>query len=106
MIRRLREFQIGQVVRQDVPAGHRAKSGTPTMGGLLILTAVLLPTLLWADLTNAYVWTALLSTAAFGAIGFIDDYLKVARRSHYGLFARYKLLAQVAAGIRPCTTRA
>lgn len=99
MIRRLREFQIGQVVRQDAPAAHKAKSGTPTMGGLLILTAVLWPTLLWADLTNPYVWIAMLSTAAFGAIGFVDDYLKIARRSHYGLFARYKLLAQAGVGL-------
>lgn len=99
MIRRLREFQIGQVVRTDAPQAHKAKSGTPTMGGLLILTAVLLPTLLWADLTNSYVWVAVLATAAFGAIGFMDDYLKVARKSHYGLFARYKFLAQVIVGL-------
>jgi phospho-N-acetylmuramoyl-pentapeptide-transferase len=69
------------------------------MGGLLILSAVFIPTLLWADLRNAYVWIAVLATAAFGAIGFIDDYLKVARRSHHGLFARYKLLAQVLVGV-------
>jgi len=99
MIRRLRAFQVGQVVRQDGPASHQAKSGTPTMGGLLILTAVFVPTLLWADLKNAYVWIAVLATAAFGAIGFFDDYLKVARRSHHGLFARYKLLAQVIVGL-------
>lgn len=99
MIRRLREFQIGQVVRTDVPKAHKAKSGTPTMGGLLILTAVLLPTLLWADLTNAYVWIAMLATAGFGAIGFVDDYLKVTRRSHYGLFARYKFLTQIVVGL-------
>ena len=99
MIRRLRAFQVGQVVRQDGPASHQAKSGTPTMGGLLILTAVFVPTLLWADLTNAYVWIAVLATAAFGAIGFVDDYLKVVRRSHHGLFARYKLLAQVMVGL-------
>ena len=99
MIRRLREFQIGQVVRQDGPASHKSKSGTPTMGGLLILTAVFVPTLLWADLTNAFVWIAVLATAAFGAIGFVDDYLKVARRSHHGLFARYKMLAQIGVGL-------
>jgi phospho-N-acetylmuramoyl-pentapeptide-transferase len=99
MIRRLREFQIGQVVRTDVPKAHKAKSGTPTMGGLLILTAVLLPTLLWADLTNAYVWIAMLATAGFGAIGFLDDYLKVTRRTHHGLFARYKFLTQIAVGL-------
>jgi phospho-N-acetylmuramoyl-pentapeptide-transferase len=65
------------------------------MGGLLILFAVFVPTLLWANLTNRYVWVAMLSTAAFGLIGFVDDYLKITRRNHHGLFARYKLLAQV-----------
>jgi phospho-N-acetylmuramoyl-pentapeptide-transferase len=94
-IGRLRAFQIGQVVRQDGPATHRTKAGTPTMGGLLILTAVFVPTLLWADLTNSYVWIAMAATAAFGAIGFADDYLKVTRHSHHGLFARYKLGSQI-----------
>src|ERR1700722_3928736 len=65
MIRKLREFQIGQVIRQEGPTTHRPKAGTPTMGGLLILTASLVPTLLWADLTNAYVWIAVVTTAAF-----------------------------------------
>ncbi len=95
VIRKLREFQIGQVIRQEGPASHRPKAGTPTMGGLLILTAALVPTLLWADLANVYVWVAMLSTAAFGAIGFLDDYLKVTRRSSGGLRPRYKLGAQV-----------
>jgi phospho-N-acetylmuramoyl-pentapeptide-transferase len=99
MIRRLRAFQIGQVVRHDGPESHKAKSGTPTMGGLLILTAVFVPTLLWADLTNPFVWIAVLATAACGAIGFADDYLKIARRSHHGLFARYKMLTQVLVGL-------
>ena len=63
LIRKLREFQIGQVIRQEGPQSHRAKAGTPTMGGLLILTAALVPTLLWADLTNVYVWIAVLTTA-------------------------------------------
>jgi phospho-N-acetylmuramoyl-pentapeptide-transferase len=99
MIRKLREFQIGQVIRQEGPATHRTKAGTPTMGGLLILTSVLLPTLLWADLTNAFVWIAVLSTAAFGAIGFADDYLKIVRRSHHGLLPRYKMGWQVVVGI-------
>ncbi|GMV20405.1 MAG: phospho-N-acetylmuramoyl-pentapeptide-transferase [Acidimicrobiia bacterium] len=99
MIRRLREFQIGQVVRQDGPATHKAKSGTPTMGGLLILSSVFVPTLLLANLTDPYIWIAVLSTAAFGAIGFVDDYLKIARRSHHGLFARYKMLGQVVVGL-------
>jgi len=95
LIGRLRAFQIGQVVRSDVPATHKPKAGTPTMGGLLILAAVLGSTLLWADLTNAFVWTAVLATAGFGAVGFLDDYLKVTRHSHHGLFARYKFASQI-----------
>ncbi|MFO7300898.1 MAG: phospho-N-acetylmuramoyl-pentapeptide-transferase [Acidobacteriota bacterium] len=95
VIRRLRQFQIGQVVRQDGPASHRPKAGTPTMGGLLILAAVFVPTLLWANLTNPFVWIAVIATALFGVIGFVDDYLKITRHSHYGLFARYKFMAQV-----------
>ena len=95
LIRRLREFQIGQVVRTDGPASHKPKAGTPTMGGLLILAAVFIPTLLWANLTNPDIWIAVLSTAGFGAIGFADDYLKVARKNTYGLFARYKMAAQL-----------
>ena len=95
VIRRLRQFQIGQVVRQDGPASHRPKAGTPTMGGLLILAAVFVPTLLWANLANVFVWIAVIATACFGAIGFVDDYMKVTRNSHYGLFARYKLMGQV-----------
>jgi phospho-N-acetylmuramoyl-pentapeptide-transferase len=95
LIRRLRDFQIGQVIRQEGPQSHRAKAGTPTMGGLLILTASLVPTLLWADLTNVFIWIAVLSTAAFGAIGFLDDYLKITRRSSGGLAARYKMGLQL-----------
>jgi phospho-N-acetylmuramoyl-pentapeptide-transferase len=95
MIRKLRAFQIGQVIRQEGPTSHRAKAGTPTMGGLLILTAALVPTLLWADLRNVYVWIAMLTTAAFGSIGFVDDYLKIIRHDHHGLWPRYKLGAQL-----------
>jgi phospho-N-acetylmuramoyl-pentapeptide-transferase len=91
LIRKLRGFQIGQVIRQEGPATHRPKAGTPTMGGLLILTAVLVPTLLWANLTNPFVWIAVVSMTAFGAIGFADDYLKTVRRSHHGLRPRYKM---------------
>src|SRR6187200_999476 len=91
LIRRLREFQIGQVIRQEGPQSHKAKAGTPTMGGLLILAAALGPTLLWADLTNIYIWIALGSTTGFGVIGFFDDYLKVTRSSSGGLRPRYKL---------------
>ena len=98
LIRRLRDFQVGQVIRQEGPESHRAKAGTPTMGGLLILAAALVPTLLWADLTNLYIWIAVVSTSAFGAIGFLDDYLKVTRRSSGGLAPRYKLGLQVLVG--------
>jgi phospho-N-acetylmuramoyl-pentapeptide-transferase len=96
LIRKLREFEIGQVIRHEGPVTHRPKAGTPTMGGLLLLTASVGPTLLWADLTNAYVWVAVAATAAFGSVGFADDYLKVTHRSHHGLRPRYKLLGQVA----------
>src|SRR5215211_1527491 len=99
MIGKLREFQIGQVIRQEGPATHRTKAGTPTMGGLLILTSVLVPTLLWANLSTPFIWIAVLSTAAFGAIGFADDYLKIVRQSHHGLRPRYKTAWQAVVGI-------
>jgi phospho-N-acetylmuramoyl-pentapeptide-transferase len=99
MIRRLRDFQIGQVIRQDGPQTHRPKAGTPTMGGLLILTAAIVPTLLWADLTNVYIWIAVLTTVAYGGIGFVDDYLKIVRRSHHGLLPRYKMGLQVVVAV-------
>jgi phospho-N-acetylmuramoyl-pentapeptide-transferase len=91
LIRKLREFQIGQVIRHEGPQTHRTKAGTPTMGGLLILSSALIPTLLWADLTNPYVWIAVIATAGFGGVGFMDDYLKITRRSHHGLYPRYKM---------------
>jgi phospho-N-acetylmuramoyl-pentapeptide-transferase len=95
LVRKLSEFQIGQVIRAEGPQTHRPKAGTPTMGGLLILTAAIVPTLLWADLTNAYVWIAVLTTIGYGGIGFADDYLKIVRRSHYGLRPRYKMGYQI-----------
>ena len=95
LVRKLREFQIGQVIRAEGPQTHRPKAGTPTMGGLLILTAAIVPTLLWADLTNAYVWIAVLTTIGYGGIGFADDYLKIVRRSHHGLRPRYKMGCQI-----------
>jgi phospho-N-acetylmuramoyl-pentapeptide-transferase len=95
LIRKLRTFQIGQVIRQEGPASHRPKAGTPTMGGLLILAASLIPTLLWANLTNEYVWIAVVTTALFGAIGFLDDYLKIVRRDHHGLSPRRKMGLQL-----------
>ncbi|HUF24265.1 MAG TPA: phospho-N-acetylmuramoyl-pentapeptide-transferase [Vicinamibacterales bacterium] len=98
-IRRLQAFQIGQVIRLEGPASHRAKAGTPTMGGLLILSSVLIPTLLWADLTNPYIWIAMGATAAFGAIGFTDDYLKIVRKDHHGLRPRWKMGGTLLAGL-------
>jgi phospho-N-acetylmuramoyl-pentapeptide-transferase len=79
-IRLLRKWQVGQVIRQEGPKSHLGKAGTPTMGGVLILGAALVTTLLWANLAVAYVWLALLSTLAFGAIGFWDDYLKTSQK--------------------------
>jgi len=99
MIERLRRFQIGQYIREEGPAGHQQKAGTPTMGGLLILTGILVPTLLWADLTNRNTWILMLSTLGFAAIGFFDDYAKVSGRRNQGLSARRKLAAQVTVGL-------
>jgi phospho-N-acetylmuramoyl-pentapeptide-transferase len=94
IIRQLREFQIGQYIREEGPKAHQRKAGTPTMGGVLIVIAVVVPTLLWADLSNPYVWMATMATLAFGAIGFADDYIKVVRRRNLGLTGRSKLLLQ------------
>jgi phospho-N-acetylmuramoyl-pentapeptide-transferase len=94
VIRKLREFQIGQYIRDEGPQAHKKKAGTPTMGGVLICIAILVPTLLWADLSNRFVWIATLSTLAFGGIGFADDYLKIVHRRNLGLTGRSKLLLQ------------
>jgi phospho-N-acetylmuramoyl-pentapeptide-transferase len=94
VIERLREFQIGQYVRDDGPKTHLKKGGTPTMGGVLICISILVPTLLWSDLSVPYVWIVMLATLAFGAIGFADDYLKVVRKNSKGLSARQKLYLQ------------
>jgi phospho-N-acetylmuramoyl-pentapeptide-transferase len=98
VIQKLREFQIGQYVREDGPQSHLKKTGTPTMGGVLICIAILLPTVLWADPANPFVWITVFSTLAFGAIGFADDYIKVVQRRSLGLTARAKLLWQGLAG--------
>jgi phospho-N-acetylmuramoyl-pentapeptide-transferase len=95
LIRRLREFQIGQQIRPEGPLSHQRKEGTPTMGGLLIVIAVVLPSLLWADLTNPFVWMVLVSTLLYGVIGFTDDYLKITRKRSLGLTARQKMTAQI-----------
>src|SRR5579875_2147112 len=95
MIRKLREWSFGQHIREEGPKSHQKKAGTPTMGGLLILIAIVAPTVLWADLTNQYVWLALLGLIGFGAIGFIDDYAKMAKKRNLGLTAKQKFWAQV-----------
>ncbi len=99
IIEKLRALQMRQVVREDVPTRHLSKNGTPTMGGGLILLALLLPTLLWADLTNRYVWLVLLTTLGFGLLGFLDDYKKIQDKNGMGIKARYKFPIQVAMGL-------
>jgi phospho-N-acetylmuramoyl-pentapeptide-transferase len=94
VIQKLREFQIGQYIREDGPQSHQKKSGTPTMGGVLIVIAVLLPTVLWSDPSNPLVWLTVFSTLAFASIGFADDYIKVVQRRSLGLTARAKLFWQ------------
>ena len=94
LIRLLRERQIGQTIRRDGPESHLAKEGTPTMGGVLVLLATIIPTLLWANLTNPYIWIAVLVMAGFGALGFADDYTKVIRKNSKGLSPKTKLFFQ------------
>ena len=98
LIRKLREFQIGQHIHEDV-TGHQKKAGTPTMGGVLIIIAIVVPTLLWANLTNPYIWIALLGLISFGSIGFYDDFTKVKNMRNLGLTARRKFLFQVLCSI-------
>ena len=90
MIEKLRFGRVGQVVRDDGPKTHFSKAGTPTMGGMLILIAIFVSTLLWADLSNRFVWVVLAVTFAFGVVGFWDDYLKLAKKNPKGLIARWK----------------
>jgi phospho-N-acetylmuramoyl-pentapeptide-transferase len=106
VIQKLREFQIGQYVRDDGPQSHLKKSGTPTMGGILIVIAIVLPTLLWSDPSNPFVWITVLSTLAYAAIGFADDYIKVVQRRSLGLTARAKLFWQGTAGAAVAVTLA
>lgn len=95
VIQKLREFQIGQYIREEGPQSHQKKSGTPTMGGVLIVIAIVLPTILWSMPDNPFVWLAVFSTVAFGAVGFADDYIKVVKRRSLGLTARAKLFWQM-----------
>jgi phospho-N-acetylmuramoyl-pentapeptide-transferase len=99
MIRWLAEYQVGQRVRSDGPQTHLSKAGTPTMGGALILAAIVAAALLWADLANRFVWVVLLVTVAFGLVGFWDDYLKLVIGNSRGLIARYKYFWQSVAGL-------
>src|SRR5437870_73020 len=91
LIMRLRDFQIGQQIREEGPKSHQKKAGTPTMGGVLIVVSIILPTLLWANLRTRYIWLAVLATFGFGAVGFADDYIKIVRRRSLGLTAREKM---------------
>src|SRR5512139_1725092 len=99
MIAWLTRMKIGQSVRDDGPQTHLVKAGTPTMGGALILVAILVTTLLWGDLGNRFVWVVLIVTAGFGAVGWVDDYRKVVYRNPKGLSARSKLLWQSVIGL-------
>ena len=99
VINRLREFQIGQFIREEGPKAHQKKAGTPTMGGLLIAISIVVPTLLWADLSNRFVWIAVFSVCAFGAIGFADDYIKVVNRRNLGLTSKAKMGLQIATSV-------
>jgi len=99
LIKYLQDMQIGQTVRDDGPQSHLSKSGTPTMGGILILASIVLSVLLWADLSNTYVQVVLFVVISFGLIGFVDDYRKVIRKDSNGLIARWKYFWQTAAGL-------
>ena len=95
LIRKLREFQIGQHIREDGPKSHMKKAGTPTMGGVLIIISIVVPALLWADLTSAYVWLSLFALVSFGVIGFVDDYAKVMHKRNLGLTSWQKFGLQM-----------
>jgi len=98
LIRKLREFQIGQYIREEGPQSHQKKAGTPTMGGVLIIISIVIPTLLWADLSNPHVWIATGAILGYGWIGFMDDYAKLTKRRNLGLTGRKKLVYQFAMG--------
>ena len=99
LIAKLHEFQIGQYIREDGPKSHMKKAGTPTMGGILIVISIVIPTLLWANLANPYVWIAIFSLVSFGLIGFWDDYAKVRRKQNEGLTVREKFGLQILAAL-------
>ncbi len=99
LIAKLREFQIGQYIREEGPKSHMKKAGTPTMGGILIIISIVVPTLLWANLANAYIWIALFGLISFGLIGFWDDYAKIRRKQNLGLTVKQKFFLQVLAAL-------
>ena len=103
MIRKLRQYQVGQAIRDDGPKSHLSKAGTPTMGGALILIAIILSTLLWADLENRYVWVTLGVVVVFGAVGWVDDWRKVVQKNSRGLPARWKYLWQSVGALAAAT---
>src|SRR5438105_13647359 len=90
LIRKLREFQIGQHIREDGPQSHMKKAGTPTMGGVLIIISIVIPTLLWTNLSDPYVWVALLALVSYGTIGFFADYAKLLKRRNLAFTAKMK----------------
>jgi phospho-N-acetylmuramoyl-pentapeptide-transferase len=94
-IRKLKAFQVNQQIRAEGPSSHYAKAGTPTMGGLIIIAAVLIPTLLWADLSNRFIWILIFAMVSFGAIGFMDDYTKISKRRSMGLTIKKKFALQI-----------
>ena len=94
LIERMRRIKLGQYIREEGPKSHQAKAGTPTMGGILIVVAIIVPTILWADIRNPYIWIVLFVTAAYGAIGFVDDYRKLAKKRNLGLTSKEKFAAQ------------
>ncbi len=102
LIRKLKQFQIGQHIREEGPKSHAKKAGTPTMGGVLIIISIVVPTLLWAHLTNPYVWIALFAIVAFGAVGFMDDYQKVRKKQNLGLSGKRKFALQCGIALVVC----
>jgi phospho-N-acetylmuramoyl-pentapeptide-transferase len=98
LINKLRYFQIGQYIREEGPRSHQKKAGTPTMGGVLIIISIVVPTLLWADLSNPYVWIAIITLLAFGWIGFLDDYAKITKQRNLGISGKRKLFCQFIVG--------
>src|SRR6476659_7850287 len=99
LIERMRHIKLGQYIREEGPKSHQQQAGTPTMGGILINVAILIPTILWADISNPYIWIVLFVTFAYGVIGFIDDFRKLAKKRNLGLTPKEKFIAQFAVAL-------